>query len=92
MSDTKERGRSWLFEPERWPHEPPDELLEALDRAAARLCELEARGVVISLGIGVDGGARASLSQRGSAWEIDSSMLLQLVCGSKLSVPRVSVA
>jgi hypothetical protein len=84
MSDPKECDRSQLFEQDQWPHEPPAELLEALDRAAARLCELDARGVRISLGIGTDGGPRANLSQDGRGREIDSSLLLQLVCGSKL--------
>jgi hypothetical protein len=92
MSDSTEYDRSRAFEPDQWPHEPPAELLEALDRAAARLCELDARGVQISLGIGTDGGPRASLSQQGRACEIDSSSLLKLVCGSKLRVPRVSVS
>ena len=92
MSETRERDRGRLFEPEQWPHEPPVELLEALDRAAKRLCELDARGVEISLGIGAGGGAYASLSQQGCVSEIDSSLLLQLVCGSKLSLPRVFVA
>ena len=91
MSDPRECDRSRPIEPDQWP-EPPAELLEALDRAAARLRALDARGVQISLGIGADGGPCASLSQQGGACEIDSSMLLQLVCGSKLRVPRASVA
>lgn len=92
MSDSRERDRSQALEPDQWPHEPPSELLEALDRAAARLSALDARGVRISLGVGADGGPRASLLQEGREREIDSSMLLQLVCGSKLRVPRASVA
>ena len=92
MSHPRECDRSRPFEPDQWPQEPPEELLEALDRAAARIRALDARGVQISLGIGADGGPCASLSQQGGACEIDSSMLLQLVCGSKLRVPRVSVA
>ncbi len=91
MSDPRERDRNRAFEPDQWPPEPPAELLEALDRAAARLNALDARGVQISLGIGADGGPRASLSQEGRECEMDSSTLLQLVCGSKLRVPRVSV-
>jgi|BarGraNGADG00312_1021997.scaffolds.fasta_scaffold00864_4 hypothetical protein len=77
-------------EPDPWPHEPPQELLDALDRAAARLSELDAHGVRISLGIGADGDPLAHVSQQGLACEIDSSLLLQLVCGSKLRVPRIS--
>jgi hypothetical protein len=65
-----------------WPHEPPPELLDALDRAAVRLSELEAQGISISLGIGTDGGPCARLSQAGEDHEIDSSRLLELVCGS----------
>jgi hypothetical protein len=91
MSDPRECDQSRPFEPDQWPHEPPAELLEALDRAAERLHELDARGVRISLGIGTDGDPRASLSQEGRACEIDSSLLLQLVCGSKLRLPRDSV-
>jgi hypothetical protein len=90
MSNEREQGRNWDYEPDHSPHEPPPELLDALDRAAARLSELDARGVRISLGIGDDGGALARVSQEGSACEIDSSLLLQLVCGSKLKVPRIS--
>jgi hypothetical protein len=90
MSDPRECDRSRPIEPDQWP-EPPAELLEALDRAAARLSELDARGVRISLGIGTDGSPRASLSQEGCAREIDPSLLLRLVCGSKLLLPRDSV-
>ena len=90
MSDKKKRNPDWGIEPDPWPHEPPPELLAALDRAAARLSELDARGVRISLGIGDDGGALACVSQEGSACEIDPSLLLQLVCGSKLKVPRIT--
>jgi len=85
MSDPRECDRSRPFEPDQWPHEPPAELLEALDRAAARLCELDARGVRISLGIGTDGGPRATFSQEGRACDMAPSSLLQLVCGSKLA-------
>jgi hypothetical protein len=60
MSETRDSSRSQVVEPDPWPHEPPAELLEALDHAAARLSEL------------------------------DASLLLQLVCGSKLRVPRIS--
>jgi hypothetical protein len=90
MSNEKKRAPNRDFEPDPWPHEPPPELLEALDRAAARLSELNARGVRISLGIGADGGPLACVSQEGNACEIDSSLLLQLVCGSKLRESRVS--
>jgi hypothetical protein len=90
MSDKKKRRPNWDVEPDPWPHEPPPELLDALDRAAVRLSELDARGVRISLGIGADGGPLARVSQQGHACEIDSSLLLQLVCGSKLRVPRTS--
>lgn len=92
MSNGREHEGEQPYEPDPWPHEPPAELLEALDRAAARLSELDARGVKISLGIGADGDAHASLSRDGFARDIDSSMLLELVCGSKLDVPRVSRA
>lgn len=87
MSDSREYEQGEAFDLDQWPHEPPAELLEALDRAAARLSELDARGVRISLGIGTDGGPHASLSQEGRACELDSSSLLQLVCGSKLAIP-----
>ena len=90
MSDKKKRSPNWGGEPDPWPHEPPPELLDALDHAAARLSELDAHGVRISLGIGADGGPLARVSQQGQACEIDSSLLLQLVCGSKLRVPRTS--
>jgi len=90
MSDTKKRSPDWGEEPDPWPHEPPPELLEALDRAAARLSELDAHGVCISLGIGANGDPHARVAQEGLACEIDSSLLLQLVCGSKLRVPRIS--
>jgi hypothetical protein len=90
MSDERKRGPNRRIEPDPWPHEPPPELLDALDHAAARLSELDARGVRISLGIGADGGPLARVSQEGLACEIDSSLLLQLVCGSKLRVPRIS--
>lgn len=90
MSDERKRGPNRRIEADPWPHEPPSELLDALDYAAARLSELDARGVCISLGIGVDGGPLARVSQEGLACEIDSSLLLQLVCGSKLGVPRIS--
>jgi len=92
MSDKKKRNPDWGIEPDPWPHEPPPELLEALDHAAARLSELDARGVRISLGFGDDGGPLARVSQQGRACEIDSSLLLQLVCGSKLRVPRIPAA
>ena len=92
MSDKKKRSPNWGVEPDPWPHEPPPELLDALDHAAARLSELDAHGVRISLGIGADGGPLARVSQQGQACEIDSSLLLQLVCGSKLSLPLVFVA
>lgn len=91
MTHPSKCDQSRQLEPDPWPHEPPAELLEALDRAALRLSELDARGVTISLGIDSDGGPLASLSQAGRAREIDSSLLLQLVCGSKLEVPRASV-
>jgi hypothetical protein len=90
MSDERKRGPNRRVEPDPWPHEPPPELLYALDHAAARLSELDAHGVCISLGIGADGGPLARVSQEGLACEIDSSLLLQLVCGSKLRVPRIS--
>jgi hypothetical protein len=90
MSENRNRSRSQCSEPDPWPHEPPQELLEALDRAATRLSELDAHGVRISLGIGADGDPLARVSQEGLACEIDSSLLLQLVCGSKLRVPRIS--
>jgi hypothetical protein len=90
MTDKKKSRLSRGTEPDPWPHEPPQELLEALDRAAARLSELDAHGVRISLGIGADGDPHAHISQQGVACEIDSSLLLQLVCGSKLKVPRIS--
>ena len=90
MSDKKKRNLNRGIEPDPWPHEPPSELLDALDLAAARLSELDARGVRISLGIGNDGGPLARVSQEGRACEIDPSLLLQLVCGSKLKVPRAS--
>ena len=90
MSNERAQGPNWDYEPDPWPHEPPPELLDALDRAAARLSELDARCVRISLGIGDDGGALASVSQEGSACEIDPSLLLRLVCGSKLKVPRIT--
>lgn len=90
MSNKKKRSPNLGVEPDPWPHEPPPELLDALDRAAARLSDLDARGVSISLGIGADGGPLACVSQQGLACEIDSSLLLQLVCGSKLRVPRTS--
>lgn len=90
MSDKRKRSLSRGTEPDPWPHEPPPELLDALDHAAARLSELDAHGVCISLGIGANGDPLARVSQEGLACEIDSSLLLQLVCGSKLSVPRVS--
>ncbi|MGD0166710.1 MAG: hypothetical protein ABSC51_05390 [Gaiellaceae bacterium] len=77
-------------EPDPWPSEPPPELLEALDRAAARLTELDAKGVSLSLGIGADGGPRPRLSREGFAREIDLSLLLRLVCESNLEVPWVS--
>jgi hypothetical protein len=89
MSNDNKRSLNWDAEPDPWPHEPPPELLDALDRAAARLSELDARGVRISLGIGADGGPLARVSQQGLACEIDSSLLLQLVCGSKLKEPRI---
>lgn len=92
MSDQRKQSPSRHVEPDPWPHEPPPELLEALDRAAARLSELDARGVCISLGIGDNGDPLACISQEGRACEIDSSLLLQLVCGSKLRVPRISAA
>jgi hypothetical protein len=92
MRDKQKRSLNWDVEPDPWPHEPPPELLEALDHAAARLSELDARGVCISLGIGADGDPLARVSQPGLACEIDSSLLLQLVCGSKLKVPWVSTA
>ncbi len=90
MSDKEKRNLSRDAEPDPWPHEPPPELLDALDRAAARLSELDAHGVCISLGIGADGDPLARISQQGLACEVDSSLLLQLVCGSKLRVPRAS--
>lgn len=90
MSNERAQGPNWDYEPDPWPHEPPPELLDALDRAAARLSELDARGVRISLGVGDDGGALACVSQEGSACEIDPSLLLRLVCGSKLKVPRIT--
>jgi hypothetical protein len=82
---SEEQADSWdsFSKVDPWPHEPPPDLLDALDRAAARLSELDAHGVCISLGIGADGGPRAQLSQEGLAWDIDSSRLLQLVCGSE---------
>jgi len=92
MSDPREHDRERAFEPDEWLSEPPAELLEALDRAAERLSALDARGVQISLGIGADGGPRASLSREGREREMNPSTLLQLVCGSKLRVPRVSVS
>jgi hypothetical protein len=91
MNDPRERDRERAFELDQWPPEPPAELLDALDRAAERLSALDARGVRISLGIGADGGPRASFSQEGREREMDPSTLLQLVCGSKLRVPRVSL-
>jgi len=90
MSEKRKSSRSQVIEPDPWPHEPPADLLEALDQAAARLSELDAHGVRISLGIGADGDPLAHVSQQGLACEIDSSLLLQLVCGSKLRVPRIS--
>jgi hypothetical protein len=92
MSERKRRHEIDHYEPDPWPHEPPAELLEALDRAAARLSELDARGVRISLGFGTDGSPRASVSEGGFARELSSLSLLQLVSGSKLSVPRSSAA
>lgn len=90
MRNKQNQGPNLDYEPDPWPHEPPPELLDALDRAAARLSELDARGVRISLDVGADGGPLALVSQEGAACEIDSSLLLQLVCGSKLRVPRTS--
>ena len=90
MSEKHTSSLSRRVEPDPWPHEPPPELLDALDRAAARLSELDAHGLCISLGIGADGDPLARVSQDGLACEIDSSLLLQLVCGSKLRVPRIS--
>jgi len=90
MSEKHTSSLSRRVEPDPWPHEPPPELLDALDRAAARLSELDAHGLCISLGIGADGDPLARVSQDGLACEIDSSLLLQLVCGSKLRVPRAS--
>jgi len=90
MSNKNTRSRSTDVEPDPWPHEPPADLLDALDRAAGRLSQLDAHGVSISLGIGADGDPLARVSQEGLACEIDSSLLLQLVCGSKLRVPRAS--
>jgi hypothetical protein len=92
MSDERKRGPNRRVETDPWPHEPPPELLDALDHAAARLSELDAHGVCISLGIGANGGPLARVSQEGLACEIDSSLLLQLVCGSKLRVPRIPAA
>jgi hypothetical protein len=82
MGDRLEHDEDWYHDPDPWPHEPPPELLEALDRAAWRLSELDARGVTISLGIGSDGGALARLSQDGLTREIEPSSLLRLVCES----------
>jgi len=90
MSEKHTSSLSRGVEPDPWPHEPPPELLDALDRAAARLSDLDAHGLCISLGIGADGDPLARVSQDGLACEIDSSLLLQLVCGSKLKVPRAS--
>lgn len=84
MSISDGHNQNASHEPDPWPNEPPPELLEALDQAAARLSELDAQGVRISLGIGTDGDPCAHLSQQGFAREIDTSRLLRLVSGSKL--------
>lgn len=78
----RENENLWV-EADPWPHEPPPDLLEALDRAAWRLSELDARGVRISLGVS-DGNPRASVSAEGFSSELSSLSLLELVCGSKL--------
>ena len=89
MSDNRDAGYGWGFDIDAWPHEPPPELLEALDRAAARLSELDARGVQIALGIGSDGGARARLSHGSQIVDIHPSQLLRLVCESPPEPMRV---
>ena len=93
MTHRKNPDCDWCQDPDPWPLEPPAELLEALDHAAARLSELDARGVSISLGIGNDGGARAHLCRdNGLTHEIDPAELLQLVCGNRLDVSWASIA
>jgi hypothetical protein len=80
MNAPDDDRNDWGLEEDAWPHEPPPELLEALDRAAARLSELDARGITIALGIGSAGGAVARISEGNSVRAIAPSRLLQLVC------------
>ena len=80
MNTRGDHTSDWYFDEDPWPHEPPSELLEALDRAAARLSELDARGVTIALGIGSGGGAVARVSEGNRTHAIAPSRLLQLVC------------
>ncbi len=87
---TRQEETSWI-EPDPWPLEPPPEVLEALDRAAGRLSELEARGVQISLGLS-GGSPRASVSSGDFSGELSTLSLLSLVCGSKLGETPVSAS
>jgi hypothetical protein len=67
---------------------PPSPVLEALDRAAARLAELESRGMQLSLGVTPAGRARCRLRRRGRSREVALRRLLDFLSGETGSLAR----